>query len=280
MHIIYTLNTTPLLNGRFGINGKEIVEKTIWMFALSIGWINQWYTDITIYTDSLGEELLKGVPGEFNVISKSHIELWSLSKIDSIKNQIGPFCHIDGDLIMRQPVDLSTESIMCDRIEIDNFHHQYTPWLSLFNSFEEDKTIKWWEKSEAWAPNCGIISIGNSSIMKTLLESIEKYTKLYWKYKNTTPKTFRQNILDPNCVVEQFGIRRGCEIGGIEIEFLTEGVNQIEQRQSNLEKGYYHYYGIEKYNNEIIKEVKRELLSLFPHIHKRIKNNLKKYKGI
>ena len=279
MQVIYTLDTKPLLNGRWGLkNGIDILEKTIFINALSISWINQWHSDIIIHTDELGKKLLDGVAGEFEIIEDVPQDLWSLNKLNSIKNRVAPFVHIDGDFIVRMPIDFSTKTIMCDRLEIDNFHHHYTQWLSLFQSHTRDNSVKWWIPSEAWSPNCGIISIGNSAIMDSIMESVEYYKNIYLQTKGTPAQNFLEGKVDVNCVVEQFGIRRAMELQGIDIQFLTKGVNESEQRKNEIKDNYFHYYGMMKYDNVLQNALRLELKEMFPLVHKKITQNLKKWK--
>jgi len=273
------MDTAALRNARWGMKDtKQVLEKTFRLFALSVSWTNQWYHDIVIYGDELTLAMFEGIPVETVLIDNPvPPDVWAMTKINTIRHQIGSYVHIDADFVMRKPIELSTEQVMFDRYETENFHHHYTPWLSMFRQIRQNDTIKWWQPSDMWCVNCGIISVGNSAMFREVLKSVDETLLLYRQSQKSLGYKFLQNKLDPNAVIEQWGIRLGLEKLGIKPKFLTSGMTQKAQRSWEQRHGYYHYYGYSKYDDINQRKFDDELRSLFPSVHKQLEINLNKY---
>lgn len=135
MRIIQSLWSKPMLNSAGVKNSGRLqggwldTEYNLMSWAYSCLRIKEYYSDIELYTDEFGRELLidkLGLPYSkvhvvLDVLNDYHPDLWALGKVFTYGLQEQPFIHLDSDIYIwrRLSKQIEDADLIAQNIEFD-----------------------------------------------------------------------------------------------------------------------------------------------------------------
>jgi hypothetical protein len=212
MKIIQSLWSKPLKEKITEENYAGWPSKTYYLmsWALSCLQLKKYYSDVHLYTDKAGYQLLIeeiGIPYDKVFISLNEIDhydtdLWALGKIYTYQLQKEPFLHIDGDIYLYEqlPERLSRAALAGQNIESANPHYKITLEKILYNFEyvpEFIKQLRFESLENTHAVNAGIL--GGQDIL-----FFQKYTREVFEFIDKNKSEIKKaNLRNFNMFFEQ-----------------------------------------------------------------------------
>lgn len=273
-NIIFSLDTKPLIKGRWGYSNK--FEDTIIMTALSLLYTHLWYDNVILYTDELGYKIFEDFPIKIELLENEGVEgIWMRSKIEAIEKQKEPFIHIDTDVFIKKKINFSRYSnVIVERKEIDGFNKHYKEQIEWFDTYLKGDCL--WTPNLDYSLNCGIIGFNDIQLK-------DKYIEQYYKVENIFINNIekfsylKEKWYEPCIVIEQYNLNSFLETQNIFPNLLLEGDNLKEQIDSANLVGYVHLYGKSKYEKDNKDKIIVNLIKYFPHWYNNLQYKLLKY---
>lgn len=123
MKTLATWAFAPWLNNQ-GSHGWHSTAEQLACACASIAAINKHYSRPTVYTDTLGKEILSSITdlADFVVVYDDLYKtiptnLWAYAKILTYAAQTEPYLHFDLDFIVRKPISIDDCDVMCQVME-------------------------------------------------------------------------------------------------------------------------------------------------------------------
>jgi hypothetical protein len=270
---VYTFWTKPLIK-------NNSLYKNIVFLLLSIHLTKKLASNITIYTDTFGENILKKFNLNININTKIinqfdnlSLEKWSIPKLYTINDQQNPHCHIDHDVFLwsEMPEFQNECDIVTQNIEVELFFTKYYK-ESFYRFFENNESIpidllSCLETNDFGGYNCGYLDIYNIDVSK-------EWTDFAINMHNC----FVQNFTWSDCtLVEQFSLyflskKNNYKIDSItKVDFLSDDGGDFLYKP-NFDFKYTHLMK-EKENPEIIHKVEKIIQKLDINLYNQIYDN-------
>jgi len=201
--IISSLNTKPLIQGRWNIGNK--FDETIYMTALSLMYANLWYDEVEFYTDKIGYDIFKDLPINISILKKNpHKDMWASCKFEAISYQNKPFIHIDTDVFLQKPLvfDKNTKVIV-ERKELGVFEKHYKPQVDWFSNLL--KKNRYWRTNIDFSLNCGTIGFFDMKLKNQFINQYNLVEKVYIE-NSEDYKPLKAKWFEPCIVVEQYNL--------------------------------------------------------------------------
>ncbi len=272
MRIIYSLHTEPIIKGRWQ-KGNRLLE-TVKMFTLSLLYCNRWHSDITLYTDPLGEKLLRGLPTSMEILGSEQDEVfWIKGKMEAISLQNRPFIHFDGDVFLKKRIDLDFPKVLLERYEKEQFSKHYRGQLDEIAHLT--RAFPWWGGVD-YSFNCGVIGFRDMEIKEDFIRCYEVLLQKLTRNESLV-KHLRMNWYEPCIVLEQYNLACLLNYRKISPRLLIAGDLLPAQHKNAVKLGYTHLFGERKYLPNIVAKIDSRLFTEFPKYYKIIMRNWKEY---
>jgi len=271
--IILSLNTKPLISGRWGQGNK--LEQTLKMTALSLLYAHLWYDDVELYTDELGYNIFRDFPVKITLLKKERIdELWMYSKIEAMEQQTTPFIHIDTDVFLRKYVDFGDYDVIVERREVKEFYSHYKEQIYWFDKLMDGH--KMWNPELVFSLNCGTVGFNNLDIRD---DFIKQYYVMEEKFIDNLEsfQYLRDKWYEPCIVMEQYNLTSVLDYNRINPKILIDEYDSDKQRLLANKIGYVHLYGGSKYEQKNVNRINSLLDELFPYWDKNLDYKISKY---
>lgn len=190
MKTLATWAFEPWLNNQ-GSHGWHSTAEQLACACASIAAINQHYSRPTIYTDTLGKEILSSITdlADFVVVyddlyKRIPTNLWAYAKILTYADQNKPYLHFDLDFIVRKPISIDDCDVMCQVLETmispDNkqtLHKFYNLAALQYLDLPEVLRKQPQDFDKIASPNLGIFYCGDMALNKQYTDTAQHYVE-------------------------------------------------------------------------------------------------------
>lgn len=264
--IIFSLNAAPLMNNRWKQGNR--LEETLYMTALSVLYAHVWYREVELLVDRTAYPYLYMLPCKVRIIDlpEQH-DLWMKAKIKAIAKQDRPFVHLDTDVFITKPIDFEFSSCILERKEASYLRH-YKQQLKFFNPLVEDLTH--WHNDLGYSFNCGVLGFADMDLKAEFIDAYYRLEQAYLLHKDDYAK-YKQLGYEPCIVLEQYNLACLLNSKGIKPKLLLPMDSVKQQATRAKEIGYNHLFGVTKYKQGVVEEIKYQLYKIFPYWYAQVK---------
>jgi hypothetical protein len=238
-------------------------------------------TDLIIFTDPLGENILKNINIRAEIISrpflkKEELFKWAMPKLQTIASINEPFYHIDHDVFLFQEQEIKEVPITAQSLEAYMESPFYLKGIKKIREFYPDSLPKWCEKYEKESIiggfNCGYLHFQSMNEKKMWTDlALNCYSK------QTTEINCDHAHVYHNVISEQFTLFALNEYNN------KSYVNTLflQYNWRNLEfKNYVHLPSVIKYVKKYSETKKRVIFKIISDLNNMNKNLYKNIKII
>lgn len=253
-------------------------------WALSVLQLRKFYDDVELFTTRAGKEFVEELQLPYSNIKLIDDTLdippsaWALAKINTYKQQIKPFLHVDGDVFLFNaiPKMLCNASLICQSKEIDFFHYEET----LRQVQSEFEYVPDWCKDHPAKPlvtyNAGIFG-GND------LALIKEFCDLAFRFVGDNKKSFLsiENSTAFCMLFEQYLFSDRVRRSQKNVDtFFEEPVHDTSYPGLGdfwNNRSYVHLMGMSKKNRFILKQMMNKTRQELPENYYHVLRTLRKY---
>lgn len=177
MKIIQSYWTKPMLKGT---NWSDFdYHLTTW--ALSCLRLKKYYSEVSLYTDNLGKEILfdilklpySSVFLDLNDIQSVNSAIWAWGKLHTYSLQEDPFIHVDGDVIISEKLPFDSEGLVAQHIEKGFEHNKKFLSILVKEGYVFPKQIVY--KGDVAEVNAGILGGNDITFFKEYTCTAKKF---------------------------------------------------------------------------------------------------------
>lgn len=237
MRAVFSLNTSFFHKWKF--------EQRILLYKYSMSLARKYYK-VILYTDKLGEQKLKSFADEIILLHKSNKDLWSEPKLQAIEREPSSTLHLDGDIFLYEKLMLPNTDISYDRNERNLYESHYRDSINLFERNNIKQVFKEWNTNFAGCFNIGILKFKNDTVKTKYIDTFKTLKDWYLNSLDDIEKE-KINITQTSMTLEEYSLT--C---------LAEYYKWTSTELCTL-NSYEHKFGLSKYSEEFIGEVRRKL---------------------
>jgi hypothetical protein len=288
---------SSLKNGHF--KNPNALITNIWLYALSVAYVNRAGYKIVLHTDDLGKDLLDFVPYErvFTTLNKCQCinsRFFAAGKIEALKCADLGAVHIDHDVFLknkklcksildfRYKYDVISQNR--ERIFFDEEKNMYDTYEILYDLMSQHLFWKFPTfELGIFACNTGVLGFANKKLREIYVKQYDEMTRQW-----TKNRAFWK-VLDDNreaafdLIPEQLNLWNVIHHGNFKAKFVFNELNtwSIVLRKKAKKIGYCHLLAETKYQR--IEDVKMRLKKINPELYStaeaRINELSKEYKN-
>lgn len=254
--------------------GFNSIKDFIYFLSLSVEYSKKHFAEVVLVTTEEGKQTLIGkYKVGFTSVDTSLEEfkynipadLWAFAKLKSYALQTTPFCHLDTDVILWQPI--SPELLKAPMFFQNKEDFIKSPgYLHMRKELVGSTVGKYiYSTNTAGAYNCGIVGVNDLLAVKKWYQLAYDFVfnpenKIFWQKTHHRPSN--------NFLFEQYFIACICNDQKIKAEFLLENFDYTKETETST--SYTHLWGTSKQDSAIIDRIKLRLRKEFPAIYDHI----------
>lgn len=189
MRIIHSFWSKPFLHNIDNTTINHLKDDWINLELYFMSWVlsccsfKKHYSNITLYTDTIGKEVLIDILNlpyssystELNSIDKYNCNFWALGKLHTYNLQKEPFIHVDGDVFIwdKLPADITDQDVIAQNEELND-----SLYREQFNEIIKNASYMPKEISEVYLSEAKIVASNTGIFGGNDIQFINEYSKL------------------------------------------------------------------------------------------------------
>lgn len=282
MRIVQSLWTKPLINNRWGVENQ--LESNIWLYALSLHYINELNCESILHTDDYGKYIFGFLPYNeihltLNKIKDNNPIFWAQGKMYVYKEEKIGSIHVDGDIFLKNKdkilplLEYNNYDLIAQNYE-DGNSKIYKSLYEMISKLIDDKSRTELFNNNNLSINTGILGFNN-------IELKNKYINGYFNFRDKISQNInfidfsKDKMFSPDMVIEQLWLQTICNENKCNLKLILPPLFDKEINKKANDIGFTHLLGSSKYNTNIINKVKNRLLEQNEELYNIVDFNIK-----
>ena len=199
MKLIWTYNYHAKVGQNVGLQTPERRIIMVNYYILSIQSAKKLGYYCIMYCDETYSDIFAKIVDEIYIIPSTpkNEYLWDGYKIEALKLRTddGEYCLIDGDIILKKKLPISSTTLMFDSYEVKNWRSDYEKVIQQMTDLKIQNLIPEWINKKQPIISTGILYLNNTNFKNLYIEKWEMCKDLVMKYSEEIDNDYATMVI-------------------------------------------------------------------------------------